>query len=194
MAKKKKSKNVPYENYNVTKSADEDALSKAFVKAYFEIESEKEAKVKRLAEAERRELMKSFGQKELSENENSIKRFFHKIGNDIRLIVKLLFIKREEVKNTRATFALMSLTLSAIFTIVKWLLYFLSFGLFLGVVLRKINALWLVVTLLVWLVARIFRIAVFEIDEMRDDALLTSIFSGVLAFVAAVAAIIALFK
>ena len=194
MSKNKKNKKNATEKVTDKGFVDEQILSQAIVKAYFEIEAEKEEKAKAKAEKERKKVLNDFGQKEYPDNENAFKKFIHKRGNDFRLVKKLLFIKKEEVKNTRATFALMSLTISLIFSLAQLMLYLLSVGLVLGVFLKKFNIFYLLGALISWLLARIFRIAIFEIDEMRDDALLTSIFSGVLAFVAAIAAILALLK
>lgn len=52
---------------------------------------------------------------------------------------------------------------------------------------------YLLIAAITWMFGRAFRIAIFEIDKIRDDNLLISIFSGCISFVAMVVAIIALF-
>ena len=50
----------------------------------------------------------------------------------------------------------------------------------------------LMIAFVLWVFARIFRIASFEMEKMKDGNLLTAIFSGVLSFVAVVIAIVAI--
>ncbi|MBQ8816932.1 MAG: hypothetical protein IJZ84_06625, partial [Lachnospiraceae bacterium] len=100
----------------------------------------------------------------------------------------------KKIKDMRATFALMSLTVSGIFALLKWILYIISIALIVLIFAKEIS----IISGIAWasivrMLARIFRIAIFEIQEIKDGNLLTAIFSGVLSFVAVIIAIIALF-
>ena len=53
-------------------------------------------------------------------------------------------------------------------------------------------ALGCMIAIVLWVFARIFRIASFEIEKIEDGNLIIAIFSGVLSFVAVVIAIVAI--
>lgn len=192
MSKNKKNKKNSAEKINDKNFVDEQILSRAIVKAYFEIEDKKKENEQNHSENERKEWLEFLGQKEYPENENRLKKSWHKICNDFRLLMKLLFISRKDVKKTRATFALMSLTIVCVFTIIKWCLYCAVILFIAMIILQKISYIGIVWATICFVLARVFRIAAFEIDEMQDDGLLTAVFSGVLSFVAVIISIIAI--
>ena len=118
----------------------------------------------------------------------------HKKRNDIVGLVKLLFFKQKDIRDPRATFALMNLATVGVFSICKWILYIVVIAIILGIIQLKVDFfLGITVSFVLWMLARIFRMASFEIEKIRDGNLLIAIFSGALSFVAVAIAIIALF-
>lgn len=192
MAKKKKSQKQNSDVQIDVKNVNEEILAQAIVKAYFDAEEKKIKKENEDKEKAHREWLEFLGQKEYPENENRLKKMWHKVCNDLRLLMKLLFISRKDVKNTRATFALMSLTIVCVFTIIKWCLYGAVVLFIAMIILQKISHIGIFGAAICFVLARVFRIASFEIEEMQDDNLLTAVFSGVLSFVAVIISIIAI--
>lgn len=93
----------------------------------------------------------------------------------------------------RATFGLMRLATSGVFTLCKWALYLFAASMIHGVWNDTIEtALGCMIAVVLWVFARIFRIASFEVEKIDDGNLIIAIFSGVLSFVAVVIAIVAI--
>ena len=104
-----------------------------------------------------------------------------------------MFINSKTVKDMRAIFALMSIAVTGIFALLKWFLYIVCIALIVLMVKKEIDViLGMAWAFILWMFARVFRIAIYEIQGTKDGNLLTAIFSGVLSFVAVVIAIIAI--
>ena len=105
----------------------------------------------------------------------------------------LFFFKSENVRDIRTTLGLMQLAVIGIFTICKWCLYFISLAMVYSVLTNGVDVIsHLSFAFATWMFARVFRIAVFEIEKMKDGNLLIAIFSGCISFTAMVVAIITL--
>ena len=117
----------------------------------------------------------------------------HHGRNTIVGLYKLLFFKRKDAKDPRATFALMGLATVTIFSMCKLMLYFCAIAFVYGIFKQKIRILpGCFYTFIFWTLARFFRMAAFEVENIRDGNLLIAIFSGALSFVGIVIAVVTL--
>lgn len=194
MGKRKNPKKKKVNNSTVEiEKIDKEVLAQAIVEAYQIIERKKKAEEQIAEEREQKEWYAIIGQNEYQESEKQYLKKLHKLRNDLVAFWKLLFFKPENVRDMRATFSLIKLAVIGILALSKWGLYLLS-----GFAVYSIfaqSADWLstlCIAFAIWLIARIFRIAAFEIEKVKDGNLLLDIFSGSLSFVAVVIAIIAL--
>lgn len=87
----------------------------------------------------------------------------------------------------------MRLAVIGIFALCKWVLYLCAASMIYGIWNNSIEiALGCMIAIVLWVFARIFRIASFEIEKIEDGNLIIAIFSGVLSFVAVIIAIVAI--
>jgi len=109
------------------------------------------------------------------------------------LILSAVCFDKKNAKKPRVTFNLLRMLLSTIFGVCEWGLYGLSImsvytafnsGSSKGLISMAIFS---------FLFARIFRIAKFEVENLKDQSLIVTIFSTMTSFVAMMIAIIALF-
>ena len=192
MSKKKKTKNNQQNIPSVIeKNLDEKVLAQEIIKAYEEFECKKKAEAEKRERENQKEWNKILGQKEYPEKEKWFWKNIHRKRNDIVALYKLLFFKQKDIRDPRATFVLMSLAIMGVFSICKWILYIFVISIIIGMVQLEIDVL-LGGTFgfALWMLARIFRMAAFEVENIRDSNLLIAIFSGTLSFVAVVIAIV----
>lgn len=193
MGKKKRTNNKQNTSSNTLKNIDEKVLAREIVKAHEEYEHYRQTEKEKEEKRQQEEWLKTLNQKEYPPNEKWIWRKCHQIRNAFFLFINLLFIKAKDVRDIRATFGLMRLAVIGIFALCKWILYLCASAMVYGVWSKAIELpLGLMIAFVLWVVARIFRIASFEMEKMKDGNLLTAIFSGVLSFVAVVIAIVAI--
>lgn len=176
------------------KLIDENVLSQAIVNAYQIIEENKKKEEYALEKAAQKEWDEIIGQKKYPQNEKSYLKKFHKIRNDAYLIWNFLFFEPKNVKDMRTTMGLLQMAIISIFIMCKWFLYLVSLvAIYLAFSKKEAIISYLLFAFVSWIFARAFRIAVFEIEKMKDGNLLISLFSACTSFVAMVVAIIALF-
>ena len=193
MGKKKRINNRQNSSSISMKSIDEKVLAREIIKAHEEYEHYKETEKKKEEKTRQEEWLKTLNQKEYPSNEKWIWRKCHQIRNDFFLFKNLLFIKAKDVKDMRATFGLMRLAVIGIFALCKWVLYLCAASMIYGIWNNSIEiALGCMIAIVLWVFARIFRIASFEIEKIKDGNLIIAIFSGVLSFVAVIIAIVAI--
>ncbi len=190
---RKNNKQKIIKNETATKNIDEKVFACELIKAHEEYErcriTEKEKEDKKRQE----EWLRLLNQKEYPSNEKWILCKCHKFRNDFFLLKNILFIKAKDVRDMRATFGLMRLAVIGIFSLCKWVLYVCAASMIYGVWNNTIDiALGCMFAFILWVFARIFRIASFEVEKIDDGNLIIAIFSGVLSFVAVVTAIIAI--
>lgn len=191
-------KNTPKNNKQnapstIVKNIDEKVLAREIIKAHEEYERYKIAEKEREEKKHQEEWLKTLNQKEYPSNERWLLCKCYKFRNDFFLLKNLLFIKAKDVSDMRATFALMRLAVMGIFALCKWILYLCAASMIYGVWNDTIEiALGCMLAAVLWVFARIFRIASFEIEKIDDGNLIIAIFSGVLSFVAVVIAIVAI--
>lgn len=166
----------------------------AIVMAYQIIEKQKVETEIELEKNEKKEWQEIMGQKEYPEKEKWYLKRFHIARNNFMSIWNLLFFKSKNVRDLRATFSLIQLAVVYIFKLCKWCLYVISFAVAIsafqngGEILSN-----LAIAFAIWAFARLFRIASFEVEKVKDGNLLIALFSGCISFVAMVVAIIAIF-
>lgn len=190
---KKKNRKKDQQNLllNTTKNIDEKILACEIIRAYEEMERKKKLQEEKLEQENQKEWNMILGQKEYSENENWFWKNVHRKRNDIVGLYKVLFFKRKDIRDPRATFVLMSLATTSVFSICKWVLYSFVILIIISMIKLEINIfLGIALSFVLWMLARIFRIASFETEKIDDGNLIISIFSGVLSFVAVVIAIV----
>ena len=169
-------------------------LMEAIVEAYQIIEKKKAEQEIELEKNAKKEWQEILGQKVYPKDEKWHLKEIHTVKNDIVAIWKLLFLKPENVRGLRATYALMQSALVEIFKLYKWTLYVIAAVIFGSIFQNGTNIIVrIVIAVGIWMFARLFRIASFEIDKMQDENLLIAIFSGCISFVAMIVAIVALF-
>ena len=193
MGKKKRTNNKQNSSSTTMKNIDEKVLAREIIQAYEEFEQKKKFEVEKRERENQKEWNQILGQKEYPENENWFWKNVHKKRNDIVALYKLLFFKPKDVRDPRATFVLISLATMGIFSICKWMLYIFVISIIVGMFKMEIDILLgITLSFVLWMLARIFRMASFEVEKIRDGNLLIAIFSGVLSFVAVVIAIVAI--
>ena len=194
MSKKKKTKNNQQNIPSVIENGfDEKVLAHEIIRAYEALEYKKKSEAEKREQEKQEEWHKILGKKEYPENEKWFLKTVHRKRNEIVTLYKLLFFKQKDIREPRATFVLMSLATMGIFFICRWMLYILVIPIIIGMFKREINILFgVTISFALWIVGRIFRIASFEIDNIRDNNLLIAIFSGAMSFVAVVIAIVAI--
>lgn len=173
---------------------DDQTMTDAIVKAYQIIEKQKVETEIELEKKEKREWQEIMGQKEYPENEKWYLKRFHIARNNFMSIWKSLFFKSKNARDLRATFSLIQLAVVEIFKLCKWCLYFISFAATISAFQNGVENLSnLAIAFVIWAFARLFRIASFEVEKVKDGNLLIALFSGCISFVAMVVAIIAIF-
>lgn len=201
MGKKRRSKNGQKKQNNQQKQKEitqvneleESALTQAIVRAYQIIEKNKKEEEARLANQAKKEWQRVIGQKEYPDNEKWFWKKIHAIRNNWNAMWSLFFFKSENVRDIRTTLGLMQLAVIGIFTVCKWCLYFISLAMVYLILINGADVVsHLSFAFVTWMFARVFRIAVFEIEKMKDGNLLIAIFSGCISFAAMVVAIITL--
>lgn len=201
MGKKRRSKNSQKKQNNQKKQKEitqvneieESALTQAIVRAYQIIEKNKKEEEARLANQAKKEWQRVIGQKEYPDNEKWFWKKIHTIRNNWNAMWSLFFFKSENVRDIRTTLGLMQLAVIGIFTICKWCLYFISLAMVYLILINGADVVsHLPFAFVTWMFARVFRIAVFEIEKMKDGNLLIAIFSGCISFAAMVVAVITL--
>ena len=174
-----------------TKNIDEKVFACEIIKAYEEYERGKIIEKEREDKKRQEEWLRILNQKQYPLNEKGILRKYHKVRNDFFLFKNLLFIKAKDVRDMRATFGLMQLAVIGIFSLCKWILYLCAANMIYGVWSGTIEiAIGCMLAVILWVFARIFRIASFEMEKIDKENLIIAIFSGVLSFVAVVIAIV----
>ena len=120
MGKKNKTKNNKQNASSaMEKTIDEKLLAREIVKAYEEAEYYRNVEREKQEKKEHEEWLKFLNQKEYPLNEKWFLRKYHEFRNDFFGVRKLLFIKKEEVRDVRATFGLMRLAVICVFSLCK---------------------------------------------------------------------------
>jgi len=202
MSRKKSNTNAAWHIDNVNVDIDYDKLALAIIKAQEQVKIEKEKKANEEKEKRLEEWHKTVNFKEYPEDEVWYKKVIHSIRNSFFGFFSLVTFKKKNVKNDIITYNLLRLVGSGIFNIIKILLYIVTaiiiFNSFFTID-NNVFSLHFQTHLLIYAVgsflfARIFRIAAFEMENMKDKNYLIAILSATTCFFAMIFALIALFK
>lgn len=181
----KKIENSPEKDINA------EMLSNAITKALLEYDKRKEQEVQDKSKKEQAEFHASLGIKE------GRPKFFADL--------KLLLRPKKYAKNIQANTELTRLVLKFIYKLVEWVLLLLSIFMIAAIPLQfiipdvPIAAWYIDVIIIVWafpifLLSRIFRMASYEIDRIKDYNYLFGLFATVTSIISVVIAIIAIVK
>lgn len=170
---------------------DYDRLAEAIVKAELKVNDELEQREETEYEKIKEEWNGTLG---INDELKGIK----KLDNNIKGVLNILFIKKEKVITLSANNALLKLTIMGIYALFEFVLYaFIAVGLgTLILFLIKGFFSWglivIAITILLLFIARIIRIARFEVEKISDQNYLATLFSAVIAFVAIIISIVAI--
>ena len=172
---------------------DQSDLTNAISDAYREINCQKEKQAIDQENKQNEVWDKLLGRKEFPPSKYKLIDRLHTLRNNTVTIWNFLFIKGEDVRGMRTTFALINITVVVFFTIFEFGLYTGSFVLLCRAAFKKID--WIVGvggSFVLWLFARIVRIAKYEVEKLKDKELSISLFSASISFSALIVAILAL--
>ena len=195
MAKNKKRRNVNSneETKMFVQQINYDKLAESIVCATEKLEEKKNKKNEEENNADQIEWNRILKQKDYPKNEKWIKRKWHKFRNEFMAYMELVFFKEKNVKDAIATFALIKLATEMMFACIKWSLYIFTIKFLYDFIIDPMdNGLLFAFAFIAWTIARLIRIAVFEIKKMKDANLILNIFSGSISFVALIVAIVAI--
>lgn len=192
---KSKSRNEVMKNNNFT-DFDYEKLAMAIVRAHEIYKKSEEDELTNETKQNIREWHKIIGYKDHSENENWIKGKLLSVRNFISIFIHFLLFNKKHVRSDVMTYALLQMATSIIFSACKWILYYVSLMCAIKYVRLHyepsdtIKEIYIIYACVAFVFARIFRIAVFEIDNMKDKNYLIAIFSATTCFIAMIIAII----
>ena len=190
--RKSKNNNIQTRVQNVIE-IDYDKLAEAIVNAHQQIDKNKIIEQERKRKEELKEWHKIVNYREYNDNLGKIKIILCNIRNAMCGFWALINFNRENAQNDFTTFSLLQFATEILFNIIKWFFYTTSFLVFLYAI-QNSKYLLIVYSLLIYTFARIFRIASFEIANIKDRQYIIAIFSAITSFIALIIAIIAFFK
>lgn len=166
---------------------DYDKLADAIVKAQEKADKET---IKQAVIDAQDELYK----RETEQQEAKKKEWQQTLGDDnLKAFFKILFIKKDEAKTLSANITIMKMLLIGIYYIFEAIMYFLIIGFIIVSFLEKtffsicFASFFLVIGVLI---ARIIRIARFEVEHIDDNKYLTTLFSSMLSLLAVIIAVV----
>lgn len=166
---------------------DYDKLAEAIVKAQEKADKEtiKQAVIDAQDELDKRER---------EQQEAKKKEWQQTLGdNNLKTFFKILFMKKDEAKTLSANNTIIKMLLIGIYYIFEAIIYFLIIGFIIVAFLEKtlfsvcIAIFFLTIGLLI---ARIIRIARFEVEHIDDNKYLTTLFSSMLSLLAVIIAVV----
>lgn len=191
--KNKRSTSVKEQTNMFIQEINYDKLAESILCATEKLEEKKNKKKEEENNAYQAEWNRILKQKQYSKNEKWLKRQWHQFRNELIAYIELVFFKEKNTKDPIATFALIKLATEMMFACIKWSLYIFSIMFIYNFCINPAdNVILLAFALIAWTIARLMRIAVFEIKKMEDTNLILNIFSGSISFVALIVAIVAI--
>jgi hypothetical protein len=190
-----KTKQQPRSTVSIDTHLSKDDLKQVLIDTYHDIESGKDRK-KHDAKIEWQHKM---GLDRKSTAKNSVIRSVQSFWYDLFAFFKLIYVKKQDVSEDMATTGLIKLTLKLIFFILQISLIIAAIG-FIVVPILNIYQSGVTITtgiflaVFAFILSRLFRIAGFEIENIKERDYLVALFSGITSFAALIIAIIALVK
>lgn len=167
---------------------DYDRLADAIVKAELQVDDEIEHK----REKEKEELQKDW------EANLGINKEKPDYINDLRVLMSIVFMKKEKAIALAANNALLKMVLAGLYKLFEIVLYCIDIiALVFSVVLFVQKAFefgffTIAIIFFLFLIARVIRIARFEIDNITDKNYLATLFAAIMSFVALIVSAIAI--
>lgn len=182
---KNKSKNQQY----IKTDIDYERLADAIVKAHDRIAKTETKEKESQEKAEHDEWFNIIGYVEYPENENLLLRIWHSVKNDVAIFKSVITFKAKDAKKPRLSFELIRHGTSSIYGICKVILYLIALF-FLSVLIWGVgsNKSYGLLSIPIFLFARIIRIAQLEVKNLKDKELLNTIFSANMTFVGTILA------
>lgn len=204
MSKQKKRKNkqqseIVQQNVIMPETFDYQKFADAIVVAQLKAKEKEDELNKQKSKEANIEWQKIIGYKEYIDDKKWLIKRLHKLKNVVVVFFHMLFFKKKNAKYDVATFAILKLFLSALFGIFKFLLYLFSIGLLVSSFYSfaekafVFSGIPLCYAFLSFMIARLIRIAQFEVENMNEREYLIGILSAVTSFVAMILALLALF-
>ena len=191
--KNKRKTNVIEQTKLYVQEVNYDKLAESIVYATEKLEEKKNNKKEEENNVQQAEWNRILKQKMYPENEKWLQRKWHKFRNELMAYKELVLFKEKNTKESIATFALIKLATEMMFACIKWSLYFFTMVFIYNFGVNPAdNVIFLAFAFVAWTIARLIRIATFEIKKMEDVNLILNIFSGSISFVALIVAIVAL--
>ena len=199
MSKKKKTHNnndkaKPPINLVLPGNIPQEDMKNLIVNSLLAYDEEKKKLEKQEQEKEAQEWRKKIGYKDYSDRK-WLPRVFLTFFNDIKTMLKILFMPKKSISGDHATSGLMKLFVMLFFIICKWILW----GVFIASVLSYPLSLifhnfptidpasypsYIGIGIITLMLAQLFRMASIEVEKMKDHNYIVDIFAAVAAVVA----------
>lgn len=193
-------KSLPSLNITIPDGMSASEMQSLIVNALLEYDQKKQARDKQIEAESLNEWRQRIGCKDYSDRK-FLPRTVLTIVNSLWAFIKILLMPKKRIIGDFATVSLMSVAVSLVFSIVKWVLWVLS-AVFLLIYPCSIivpsmpiiqfskAVLYLVIGLFLLLLAQLFRIASIEIEKMRDRKYVVDIFAAVAAVMAIIVSLV----
>ena len=192
MGRKKNSDIVNVNELKIDQKIDIDykKLADAIIAAHHELEKERIALQTRKDDEARQQRKKTIGLKDYSNVRNWPLRKVKEFLNAVCVIVKILFIKKEDAKNLSGTNMLFQGITELFFAFIRYGLYIATAILVVrGIVLGDI-VLHIVYAIAAFLYAQIFRLAQWEMARMKDREYIMAVFAAILSVLSLIISLI----
>lgn len=177
----------------VTAEIDYDKLAHAIASALIEADSIREAQKEEEEKHKKEQLRKILGEKEYPQ-----KAKLRKAHNEFVMFWNLLFLSEKNAEYLSGATIFAQFLLEAIFSACKSALYFVDFLAVVFIIYSFVigkplySALFLLLFLVSFMYARYFRLAIFEVQHMKDRNYMISFLSAIASFFAMLFALIGL--
>ena len=177
---------------------DYDKLADALIKAHNRIKDQERIEQRHEQKQLEAKWYEAIHYKEYPETRNIFLRGTREIRNIIVVLFSVVFFKKKYAKDDIVTFGLMRMAISSLFGIIKWLLYAVVLIMLLGSFYSFDKNEWIfqpiyiLHSFVILVFARLFRVAEYEVENMKDKQNLIGILSALSAFLALIISIISL--
>ena len=168
---------------------DYDKLAQAISKAMLMHEQEKEVAQKKQKEEYKQKRDEALGRKDYSHEKNRLVRIVKKVWNTICVFFRILFISKKKAKYLSAVNGLFQSVTEGVFASLRYGMYFLTIVLvFRGFAQEQICA-HCIYAVLAFVYGQIFRLAQFEVAEMKDKEYLLAVFAALISVISLIVSI-----
>ena len=205
---KKKQNSKPVSNHHATvvatKEMNIDDLKQALVAAILEAEEIKILREQEQKEREKQERRQVVGYKDYSQSNSRFKGVLQFL-NDVKVVVRLLFMPKKDIKGDAATYTLLKVFLSALFFIVRWVLLICSLLMVAFIPAQYFmteftplswtqNISLGIYSILIFAISQLFRAASVEIEKIENNNFFFSVFASMVSIISLIIAIISFMR